>query len=384
MNTAPTKTRDYILPELVDLMFTSVASVVVVGVGLVAAAWMSSAMHGDQVVLAGGIAAAIVTIGRVLIAGAYRRAKPSVTSGAQAKVWEIRYAVGGAAFTALLGSLSAYIFLTGTPAAQLLISGVMLAYPAGMIVRVAVRPAIARLQLVLTLGPAIGACLFRGGPELLLMAALLGAYLIVGIEMIGYLHMTITERIMARHELARMALHDDLTGLPNRAHFRERLQEEYDRTRRYGQRFAVLYLDLDHFKRINDSMGHAAGDELLCQVARRLQASARASDIVARLSGDEFVLLQTPITERGQTRALAQRLVEVVGAPYTIDGKQVWIGISIGIAICAPPGVEPDALLRRADRELYEAKEAGRGRYSVEDGEEERQLAPARQHSRSA
>lgn len=376
MNTAPTGTHDYILPELVDLMFTSVASVVVVGVGLVAAAWMNSAMHGDQVVLAGGGVAAIVTIGRVLIAGAYRRSKPSITSAAQAKVWELRYAIGGAAFTALLGSLSAYVFLIGAPAAQLLIASVMLAYPAGMIVRVAVRPAIARLQLVLTLGPVIGACLFRGEPEMLLMAALLGAYLIAGIEMIGYLHVTITERIMARHELARMALHDDLTRLPNRAHFHKRLHEECKRARRYGERFAVLYLDLDHFKRVNDSMGHAAGDELLRQIARRLQASARASDIVARFSGDEFALMQTPITEKSQTRALAQRLVEVVGAPYMIDEQQVQIGISIGIAICEPPGDEPDALLRRADRELYEAKEAGRGRYSVEDSGEEKRSAP--------
>lgn len=376
MNTAPTRTRDYILPELVDLMFTSVASVVVVGVGLVAAAWMSSAMHGDQVVLAGGVAAAIVTIGRVLIAGAYRRCQPSIISAAQAKVWELRYAIGGAAFTALLGSLSAYVFLIGAPAAQLLIASVMLAYPAGMIVRVAVRPTIARLQLILTLGPAISACVFRGEPEMLLMAALLGAYLIVGLEMIGYLHLTITERIMARHELARMALHDDLTGLPNRAHFRRRLQEESDRTRRYGPRFAVLYLDLDHFKRVNDSMGHAAGDELLRQIAQRLQASVRGTDIVARLSGDEFALIQTPLTERGETCALAQRLVEALAAPYMIDGQQVQIGISIGVAICEPPGDEPDALLRRADRELYAAKQAGRGRYSLEDGGEEKRLAP--------
>jgi diguanylate cyclase (GGDEF)-like protein len=194
--------------------------------------------------------------------------------------------------------------------------------------------------------------------------------------MIGYLHVTITERIVARHKLARMALHDDLTGLPNRAHFHKRLHEERDRTRRYGQRFAVLYLDLDHFKRVNDSMGHAAGDELLRQIAQRLQASARASDIAARLSGDEFALMQTPITERGQTHALAQRLVEVVAAPYTIDGQQVQIGVSIGIAICEPPGDGPDALLRRADRELYEANEAGRGRYSVEDSGDDKRSAP--------
>jgi len=139
----------------------------------------------------------------------------------------------------------------------------------------------------------------------------------------------------------------------------------------------VLYLDLDRFKQVNDSMGHAAGDELLRLIAQRLQASARASDIVARLSGDEFALMQTPITERGEICALAQRLVEVVAAPYTIDGQEIQIGLSIGIAICEPPGDEPDALLRRADRELYEAKQAGRGRYSVEEGGEKKRLGAA-------
>ncbi|SFI29372.1 diguanylate cyclase [Bosea sp. OK403] len=365
MTTAPARAPDNVLPELVDIMFTSLASVVTVGIALAAAAWMSSALYEDQIVAAAGIAAAIVTTGRVLITVAYRRARPRIQSAEQARRWERRYAVGGFAFCALLGGVAAYVFLTGDASAQLLIATVLVAYPCGMIIRVAVRPMIARVQLVLTLAPPIVASLVNGEPEHLLMAAMLIAYLIIGFEMIAHLHLTILDRIVAHRELARQALHDDLTMLPNRALFRQRLQEECDRTRRYSQSFSVLYLDLDHFKAVNDTLGHAADDELLRQIARRLKAAARSSDIVARLSGDEFALIQTPLTEQAEACALALRLVETVAAPVMIDGREIRVGVSVGVTICKPPGDEPDALLQKADRELYAAKEAGRGRYSI-------------------
>jgi diguanylate cyclase (GGDEF)-like protein len=365
MTTAPARAPDTILPELVDIMFTSLASVIAVGIALSAAAWMSSALYEDQIVAAAGIAAAIVTTGRVLITVAYRRARPRIQSAEEARRWERRYAVGGFAFCALLGGVAAYVFLTADTSAQLLIAVVLVAYPCGMIIRVAVRPVIARIQLVLTLAPPIVASLANGDPEHLLMAAMLIVYLIIGFEMIAHLHLTILDRIVAHRELARKALHDDLTMLPNRALFRQRLQEECDRTRRYGQSFAVLYLDLDHFKAVNDTLGHAAGDELLRQIALRLKAAARSSDIVARLSGDEFALIQTPLTEQAEACALAQRLVETVAASVMIDGREIRVGVSVGVTICKPPGDEPDALLQKADRELYAAKEAGRGRYSI-------------------
>ncbi len=365
MTTAPARAPDNVLPELVDIMFTSLASVITVGVALAAAAWMSSALHDDDVLMAAGIAAVIVTLGRVLIAAAYRRARPGIRSTEQARRWERRYALGGFSFTTLLGGLAAYVFLSDDASGQLLIATVLVAYPCGMIIRVAVRPVIARTQLILTLAPPIVACLVNGDPEHLLMAVMLIAYLIIGFEMIAHLHMTILDRIVAHRELARQALHDDLTMLPNRALFRQRLQEECDRLRRYGQSFAVLYLDLDHFKAVNDTLGHAAGDELLRQVALRLRAAARSSDIVARLSGDEFALIQTPLTEQAEAGALAQRLIETVASPVVIDGREIRVGVSVGITICKPPGDEPDALLQKADRELYAAKEAGRGRYSI-------------------
>ncbi|POR56971.1 GGDEF domain-containing protein [Bosea psychrotolerans] len=365
MTTAPARAPDNVLPELVDIMFTSLASVVTVGIALAAAAWMSSALYEDQIVAAAGIAAAIVTTGRVLITVAYRRARPRIQSAEQARRWERRYALGGFAFCALLGGVAAYVFLTGEASAQLLIATVLVAYPCGMIIRVAVRPMIARIQLVLTLAPPIVASLVNAEPEHLLMAVMLIAYLVIGFEMISHLHMTILDRIVAHRELARQALHDDLTLLPNRALFRQRLQEECDRSRRYSQSFAVLYLDLDHFKAVNDTLGHAAGDELLRQIALRLKAASRSSDIVARLSGDEFALIQTPLTEQAEACVLAQRLVETIAAPVIIDGREIRVGVSVGVTICRPPGDEPDALLQKADRELYAAKEAGRGRYSI-------------------
>lgn len=377
MTAMPARDSDSVLPELVDMMFTSLNSVAVVGVGLAVLAWTNSALHGDPVVAAAGFASVAVASGRILITVAYRKARPSIESAAQARVWERRYAAGGFAFTALLGGLSAYVFLTGEVAAQLLIATVMLAYPSGMIVRVSVRPVIARGQLVLTLAPPIMACLFSNSTEHLMMAALMSIYLALGFGMIDHLHLTILHRILAHRELARLALHDDLTGLPNRIQFRQRLQEECDRAGRYDNRFAVLYLDLDHFKTVNDTLGHAAGDALLRAVADRLKATARSSDVAARLGGDEFALIQTPISDEGEIRAFAQRLVETVREPFVIDGCELRIGVSIGVAVSAPPGDEPDTILKRADRELYAAKAAGRGRYSLgPDGMVDRKARP--------
>jgi diguanylate cyclase (GGDEF)-like protein len=159
-----------------------------------------------------------------------------------------------------------------------------------------------------------------------------------------------------------MAQHDALTGLANRALFHTRLCEAVARARR-GKVCAVLYLDLDHFKAVNDTLGHPIGDALLCDVTTRLEAELRESDTVARLGGDEFAIVQTSVDQPHDATALARRLIDVLGQPYQIDGHQVIIGTSIGIAVVPGDGEDPDQLLKNADMALYRAKEDGRGRY---------------------
>jgi diguanylate cyclase (GGDEF)-like protein len=167
----------------------------------------------------------------------------------------------------------------------------------------------------------------------------------------------------AQEKLAYLAHHDPLTSLPNRTKFREDLEQTLLRVNRDG-RVAVLCLDLDHFKEINDSLGHPIGDDLLKDVASRLRTSVREGDTVARLGGDEFAIVQAGTDlQASESSSLAERLVEIVGAAYAIHGHQLNIGVSIGIAFAPNDGEDPDQLLKNADMALYRAKEDGRGTY---------------------
>lgn len=159
----------------------------------------------------------------------------------------------------------------------------------------------------------------------------------------------------------RLALHDPLTDLPNRRFFSEWLDHALAMTESPPPPLAVLFLDLDDFKRINDDHGHDVGDELLCIVASRLARAVRASDIVSRLGGDEFAFGMTGMSGRGQLDELARKLVDLVSAPIRIGPREVAVRASIGIAMCPDDGVTPKALLHSADAAMYHAKRQGSG-----------------------
>ena len=176
------------------------------------------------------------------------------------------------------------------------------------------------------------------------------------------IHEDITERQGAAEQIARMARHDALTDLPNRVTFRERLQYELKRVKR-GECLAVLCLDLDQFKSINDTLGHPIGDELLKIIADRLRGCVRGPDTVARLGGDEFAIIMTQMQDPSDATALSRRIRGSITKPYQINGHQVITDISIGISIAPTDGIEPDILLKNADMALYGAKADGRGTY---------------------
>jgi diguanylate cyclase (GGDEF)-like protein len=175
-------------------------------------------------------------------------------------------------------------------------------------------------------------------------------------------HEDITERYRSEERIAHMARHDALTDLPNRALLRERLEYELKRVKR-GECLAVLGLDLDQFKSVNDTLGHPVGDELLKLVADRLRGCTREPDTVARLGGDEFAIIMTQMQEPTDAAALSRRIRESIIKPYQIDGHQIVTDISIGISIAPIDGTEPDLLLKNADMALYGAKADGRGTY---------------------
>ncbi len=174
----------------------------------------------------------------------------------------------------------------------------------------------------------------------------------------------ITPRVQALEEVRRLAQHDSLTGLPNRRLFRDRLEQALAAARKSdGGRAALLMIDLDHFKPVNDTLGHAAGDELLRAAARRLAGEVRAGDTIARLGGDEFAVVQATVREPGDAAALAGRLVAALRLPFAIDGQAVRVGATVGVAMFPDDAEDAEALLRRADRALYRAKADGRGRH---------------------
>jgi diguanylate cyclase (GGDEF)-like protein len=182
------------------------------------------------------------------------------------------------------------------------------------------------------------------------------------------LRRTLAEREAVERQLRHNALHDALTGLPNRAFFMERLSHATQRALRWGEHlFAVLFLDLDNFKIVNDSVGHHAGDELLVAVARRLEACVRSPDMVARLGGDEFAILLESVHEAEDAARVAERVQEALVAPVSVGGYEVFTSTSIGIALSPSAGERPEFVLRSADMAMYRAKRAGRARYALFD-----------------
>ena len=175
-------------------------------------------------------------------------------------------------------------------------------------------------------------------------------------------HKDVTEQRRSEAKIAHMALHDALTGLANRALLNERLEHALTRTRR-GEVMAAHILDLDHFKYVNDTLGHAVGDKLLQEVGERLRALVRDIDTIARMGGDEFAILQVGLTHESDATRLAERVIQAISAPYEIDGHQVVTGTSVGIAVAPADGVVADQLVKNADLALYRAKGSGRSTF---------------------
>ncbi|WP_127501467.1 putative bifunctional diguanylate cyclase/phosphodiesterase [Actinoplanes solisilvae] len=175
-----------------------------------------------------------------------------------------------------------------------------------------------------------------------------------------------SDEMRALHDvLSRQARHDTLTGLPNRAALVELLRAALDESRLIGSDVAVLFIDLDGFKMVNDSLGHPVGDELLIRVAERIQATIRGRDVVARLGGDEFVVILRDVDGFATATATAERIVDQLGRPFRMGGNNTAISASIGIALANADALSVDDLLRRADMAMYEAKAGGRSQYTI-------------------
>jgi diguanylate cyclase (GGDEF)-like protein len=171
----------------------------------------------------------------------------------------------------------------------------------------------------------------------------------------------------AEQQLQQLAFYDSLTGLANRALFNDRLGIAVLNARRRNTGLAVMYIDLDRFKFVNDSLGHAAGDQLLIEIGQRIKRCVRSTDTVARMGGDEFTVLLTESSAETDAVQIAGRLIEAVAQPVSLRGEDVYVGASIGIALYPQDAQDAEAIKKHADVAMYEAKQAGRGQYCVFD-----------------
>ncbi len=199
-----------------------------------------------------------------------------------------------------------------------------------------------------------------------IVVAIAGCALLVGLVML-YMRRTAQTIAAGETKLRHLALHDPVCGLPNRIYFRERLESVIEEVRRGGPSAAVFYVDLDHFKDVNDTLGHHIGDELIHNVTRRLSQIVRGDDLVARLGGDEFAIITTCGSDSYSLQAIAGRIIAAVCAPYSINGHNIVIGTSVGIAAIDRRARDAGDILRYADMALYRAKNEGRNRACIYD-----------------
>jgi diguanylate cyclase (GGDEF)-like protein len=175
----------------------------------------------------------------------------------------------------------------------------------------------------------------------------------------------VTDRVRVEQRIRYNAYHDSLTRLPNRALFQDRLSQEVGRARRAGTSTALLLLDVDRFKTVNDTLGHAAGDMLLVEVAKRLKSRKRAGDTIARLGGDEFVLIVSNLRRKEDAAVVAEQILDALKPPIQIGEHELHVSASVGVAIFPDDGDEGTSLMKSADMALYRAKELGRDNYQI-------------------
>jgi diguanylate cyclase (GGDEF)-like protein len=218
-----------------------------------------------------------------------------------------------------------------------------------------------------------------------IFSGIVGSLILFGLALIGLLarHNVLLERTYRKMgglaaDLTHLAHHDPLTGLANRVLFRERLDHSLEKAREDGSTLAVLYLDLDLFKNVNDTLGHETGDRLLKTVAARLQGCVQHNTVIARLGGDEFAILMGSINITQESTILASRIVKEIGSVYDIDGHEIVIGTSIGIASTELGTFSPEELLKQADMALYRAKADGRGTFRVFEPEMDAEIQARR------
>jgi len=375
---------------LVESLYASPQSLVIGALTSSVIATVVAVVSRDRWLAVCAVMIGIVGVMRIVDAVRLHRqaAEVKVGAGAAARRQERGYRLGALSYAGLLG-LFGLLTLTRTDdgVLQLLAVTTAIGYAAGIAGRNAGRPSIALSQLCGASLPLVVGLLIAFDPLKAVLAAVILLFVVAMMEITLQTYEAILRAVVVSHEKAALAEHhaemarrDDLTGLANRTAFREQFEARLAAVEANGGSLALLWLDLDRFKEVNDSFGHLAGNALLVVVAERLRRTFTDCGTVARLGGDEFAIV-CALDHPDEAVAIGQRLLEVVGEPAQCDGHQLRSSVSVGVAVAPRDGTDADTLLKNADLALYRAKESGRGQISLyepamdEKIERRRQLA---------
>ncbi|TFV98579.1 GGDEF domain-containing protein [Oxalobacteraceae bacterium OM1] len=303
-----------------------------------------------------GLALALVRIW--VIWGPLKRMTLHAQEADRARRVERWFLLGSWSFAACIGMLGVRVFQVGQAEQHMLFIGYVFTYGAGMAIRAYLRPVMCIGAIALaSIAPAV-AMLTRPEAEYFGVGIILLLMGTTGIESVLFLYRRAVAQIKTRLQLEQMAQVDALTGLGNRHALNERAHR-LSRSKVRGELLAVLCIDLDKFKPVNDTLGHAAGDDLLVAVSKRIAAQLRAEEFAARMGGDEFLIVRSRLHSVEQAQQLAERLVAALNAPYAIHEHVLQVGASIGVAVGLAESDSLDALMNLADSALYEVKAAG-------------------------
>ena len=291
----------------------------------------------------------------------FRRSRGPISLGPTlTRAWDRRFAIGNLSFAAAVGSLVATTFLTSSMAAQLLGTGLLFGFCSGQVARVAVRARMCAISIFVAAVPCVFAAAASGETSHLLLAGMFLLFAVGSTESVRFTYQQARDRIGLNHELEGAASRDPLTGLPNRLGLRRAVADLWS-TSAPGSQVAVHCLDLDGFKLLNDRHGHAAGDAVLTELARRLQPCLRDTDTAARMGGDEFVILQGGLHHADEAEMFARRVCRLATAGYLHGSSALSAGVSIGTCTGHLSKDSFDDLLAVADGRMYAAKQAGGG-----------------------
>lgn len=357
-----------VLVELVKLLYTALPQVASVTTGTVVGAIMLY-IHAPSiwsvVLVASSAAVMAARIGPLLM---FKRQHSRLLTFDQALQWERVYGAASVAMALVIAAMTLGAFAIEDPGMQLLATGLVLATCAGQSsTRIACRPWIPISTGLIVLTSLIVACVATPDWTYRTVGILLVLYAFTHVEACRHGARTIIGRLLAEREVARLAEFDAVSGLSNRSGYDAAMERAIAKTRRGQAPLSLLTLDLDGFKAVNDTLGHAAGDAVLAGVGQRLRSILRETDFAARIGGDEFAIIITDEHDKHGLQTLAERVIAALSAPFDTHEGIAQTGVSVGIALAS--GAEPlaKALAAAADGALYASKRAGKGRYAFAD-----------------